>query len=253
MNLSLLKCHPFPVVAHFDKVVAVTFAFPEVDLIPMLAAGLTIDSYEGYGFVTAALVWTRQLRPEGFPAVLGKDFFLVGYRIFTCLRVESGRKLRGLQILRSETDKRSMVVLGNLMTQYHYRHVQVEIRQEASTTLVRTALPDGTASLELAFSAKSEITAPPAGSPFPDYRTARRFAGPMPYTFSPRGDGSFLVIEGRRADWKPRPIQVNHWKIGLFDEAGFRGKRPILANAFQINDVAYRWSKGRIVWPGGGK
>ena len=94
--MKYLKRHPFPVVARFDRVVAVSFAFPREILRPMVPAGLEIDSYDGLGFVTVALVWTRQLRPAGFPAFLGHDFFLAGYRIFTRLQDETGRRLRGL-------------------------------------------------------------------------------------------------------------------------------------------------------------
>ena len=107
-----LKRHPFPVVAHFDRVVAVSFAFPSAALRPLIPDGLEVDAYGDFGFVTAALVWTRDLRPAGFPKFLGQNFFLAGYRIFTRLRDESGRNLRGLRILRSETDKRRMVLLG---------------------------------------------------------------------------------------------------------------------------------------------
>jgi hypothetical protein len=94
--MNFLQSHPFPVLAHFDKVVAVSFAFPEQVLRPLVSPGLEMDTYDGLGFITVALVWTRRLRPAGFPEFLGKDFFLAGYRIFTRLRDESGRRLRGL-------------------------------------------------------------------------------------------------------------------------------------------------------------
>jgi hypothetical protein len=114
--LTALKRHPFPVVARFDRVVAVSFAFPEEALRAMVPRGLVIDSYEGFGFVTVALVWTRNLRPAGFPEMLGRDFFLAGTQIFTRLEDATGRRLRGLKIIRCETDKRTMVWAGNLIT-----------------------------------------------------------------------------------------------------------------------------------------
>src|SRR6267378_2943496 len=106
--LTHIKRHPFPVAAWFERVAAVSFAFPEAVLRPLVPSALEIDAYEGLGFVTVALVWTRRLRPAGFPAFLGQDFFLAGYRVFTRLRGESGRRLRGLNILRSETDQSRM-------------------------------------------------------------------------------------------------------------------------------------------------
>lgn len=240
-----LKRHPFPVEAWFDRVIAISFAFPEDVLRSLVPEPLEIDAYERQGFVTVALVWTRGLRPAGFPAFLGKDFFLAGYRIFTRLRDVRGRRLRGLKILRSETDKASMVVAGNLMTHYNYRRVKLE----TSDSRVRTWLPDGRETLEIAFDPATEPTAPPEGSPFPDLRTARQFAGPMPYTFDAEADGRFVVIEGKRTDWTPKPLRISHWKVGLFDEAPFRGATPVLANAFQVSNVPYRWECGRLITP----
>ncbi|HUR47673.1 MAG TPA: DUF2071 domain-containing protein [Candidatus Saccharimonadales bacterium] len=247
--LTRLRRHPFPVLAWFDRVVAVSFAFPENVLRPLVPEGLEIDTYEGLGFVTVAMVWTKQLRPAGFPAFLGQDFFLAGYRIFTRLRDESGRRLRGLKIIRSETDKRRMVWSGNLLTRYNYRHVKVAITESASETRVRTALRDGTPTIDLTFDARTESATIPAGSPFPDWHTARLFAGPMPFTFSPESDGTFVVIEGSRQNWVPRPVTVKNWCVGLFAEPALAGTAPILANAFAVEAIPYRWDRGRVVRP----
>lgn len=247
--MKFLKRHPFPVVARFERVVAVSFAFPEAVLRPMVPKGLEIDGYEGFGFVTVALVWTRSLRPAGFPAFLGQDFFLAGYRIFTRLRDESGRRLRGLKIIGSETDRQRMVRLGNLMTGYNYRRVNVRIDTEGTETRIRTEKADGTPTLDLRFDDCGGEIGLPEGSPFPDWRTARRFAGPMPFTFSPEADGSFVVIEGSRADWSPRPVLLKEWKVGIFDQEPLKDATPLAANAFAVDNIDYRWSRGRIVKP----
>lgn len=247
--MVFFKRHPFPVVAHFERVVAVSFAFPQEVLRPLLNPGLELDAFEELGFVTVAMVWTRRLRPAGFPAFLGQDFFLAGYRVFVRLRDETGRRLRGLKILRSETDKRSMVWLGNLMTRYRYRRVRVQVQRSGIETRVATALPDGTPTLDLTFREPEEGAALPAGSPFPDWHAARQFAGPMPFTFSPEADGRFVVVQGTRQSWQPRPVQVTNWQVGLFDETPLRGTTPRLANAFAVEDIPYRWERGRVVKP----
>jgi hypothetical protein len=250
MNLGWLRRHPFPVVAQFERVVAVSFGFPISALRPLVPNTLEIDSYEGLGFVTVALVWTSRLRPAGFPKFLGQDFFLAGYRVFTRLRDTSGRKLRGLRILRSETDKRRMVWVGNLLTRYCYRYINVVVRETDKETRVQTSFANGTPTLELAFEFRPESTALPQGSPFPDWHTARLFAGPMPFTLSPEHDGSIVVIEGSRQNWVPRPIAVRDWKVGLFEDPPLRESTPILANAFAVEAISYRWEKGRVVRSG---
>ena len=250
--MKFLKRHPFPVEATLERVVAVSFAFPEEALLPMISRGLEVDSYEGLGFVTIALVWTRDLRPAAFPRWLGQDFFLAGYRIFTRLHDESGRRLRGLKILRSETDKRRMVWLGNMMTGYNYSQVSVKIEAEGTQTRVRTSDADGVVTLDLTFDDCGGSIDLPAGSPFPDWRTARRFAGPMPFTFSPTEDG-MVVIEGQRATWTPRPVILKNWRASIFDEPPFHDFTPLAANAFAVDNIPYRWNAGRIIQPTTGR
>jgi Uncharacterized conserved protein (COG2071) len=250
MNITrLLQRHPFPVVANFERVVALSFAFPEVGLAPLVPRGLRLDSHEGFGFVTIALVWTKDLRPKGFPQVMGNDFFLAGYRIFTRLLTKEGRRLRGLKILRSETDKSRMVALGNLMTGYNYRQVKSTLEVDGSTARVMTHSLDGIRSLNLEIELNPGEISPPAGSPFADWKTARRFSGPMPFTFSPQNNGSFVVIEGSRNGWIPRPVLVKNWSARIFDEAPFSAYTPILANAFAVENISYEWQKGRIMYP----
>lgn len=247
--MASLQHHPFAVEAHFERVVAVSFGFPEEVLRPLVGGLLELDSHAGLGFVTVALVWTRRLRPAGFPAVLGQDFFLAGYRIFTRLRDESGRRLRGLKILRSETDRRRMTWSGNLLTQYNYHHVRVDVGTQGERTRVETRRSDGSLSLCLDFSAPDGEVPLPVGSPFPDWRAARRFAGPMPFTFSPLDDGRVVVVEGSRTTWVPRPLVVHSWQVGLFAAGPLAGATPVLANAFGVGALDYRWEKGRLVKP----
>jgi uncharacterized protein YqjF (DUF2071 family) len=248
--MNPFQSHPFPVVAWFDRVVAVSFAFPEETLRPLVPEGLEMDTYEGLGFVTVALVWTRHLRPAGLPQCFGRDFFLAGYRILTRLRDESGRRLRGLRILRSETDRRTMVWSGNFFTRYHYRHVAVRFREDGHISTVETTRADGTCSLRLRYDAHDPEPRLPASSPFPDWHTARLFAGPMPFTFSELPGGSFVVIRGIRAEWTPRPVTVHECEVALFQEPPLRGVQPVLANAFAVENIAYRWERGQIIRPG---
>jgi len=249
--MKWLKQHPFPVEAWFDRVLALSFAVPESIARGLIAPQLEVDAHEGYGFITVALVWTKDLRPAGFPKWLGRDFFLAGFRVFVRMRDEKGRRLRGLKILRSETDRAGMVVSGNLLTHYNYRLADVKLEECDGVIRVRTFSRDGTPSLDIEVDAASVPECPPVGSPFPDWRTARQFAGPMPFTFDDNGDGRFVVIEGKRSEWTPRPVTVKSWKVAMFDEEPFSGITPVLANAFMVEGVPYRWERGRLVTPGG--
>ena len=47
-----------------------------------------------FGFLAIAMVQTEALRPAFLPACFGRDFFLIGYRIFARYRTRAGRTLR---------------------------------------------------------------------------------------------------------------------------------------------------------------
>src|SRR6516225_7504179 len=118
--ISRLQRHPFGVEAFFRRSLVLTYAVPTSALAGLVGPGLELDTYDDWGFLAIAMVQTQDLRPRGFPRWLGRDFFLSGYRIFTRLIRPGQSTLRGLRILRSDTDRRMMASLGNLFTHYNY-------------------------------------------------------------------------------------------------------------------------------------
>jgi len=242
----LLKRHPFPVQAFFRHSLVLTYAFPRHILEPLLSPGLVLDTYEDFGFLAIALVQTEDLRPVGAPRILGRDFFLSGYRIFSRFTTHEGRNLRGLQILRSDTDSALMAISGNALTHYHYRRAQVTLRHTPSTLAVTIQTPNAEADLEVhaKLHANSGL---PSDSPFPDLATARHFAGPLPFTFDyERQTHSMIVVKGIRKKWNPQPVEVEVRKNTFLAAEPFCSVAPRLANAFYISEIPYRWEKGRV-------
>lgn len=248
--LEFLKRHPFPVQAFFDYSLVLTYAFPPAVLQPLLPPGLTLDTYRDssgdYAFLAIALVQTRALRPAGFPRILGRDFFLSGYRIFTRYASRSGRTLRGLRILRSDTDSRWMAFAGNRLTHYNYAHCRVESERDGGALELAVTTAGGEADLALRADLASPSALPP-GSPFPDWQTARKFAGPLPFTFDyEAGSHSLVIIEGVRERWTPRPVGVRVDTATFFARPSFAGTAPLLASAFFIESIPYRWRRGIV-------
>jgi hypothetical protein len=243
--LYLLKQHPFRVTAHFDFSLVATFAYPRELLVPLLPPGLWLDEYEGWGFVAIALVQVRKLHPSVLPAFLGQDFFLSGYRIFTRFRNAKDRTLRGLYILRSDADKQVMVTLGSLMTHYRYDKARVTVQETPGCLTVSIGTPNAVADLDLSADFNQPVERPPAGSPFPDWRQARRFAGPLPFTFSYEPQThSMILVEGRRTAWTPQPVALIVEQATFFGAAPFNQVQPVLANAFIVRNIPYSWEKG---------
>lgn len=239
MIRTRLRRHPIPIRSHFELALVLTYALPASVLEPLLLPGLTLDRSGGVGFVAVALVQTRNLRPAFLPAKLGLDFFLAGYRIFTRYRI-GDRQLRGLQILRSQTDSWIMTFFGNVLTHYNYRRSPVAVVRTRDTLSIE--LDDLAVVADLGTAA-----ALPLGSPFPDWKSARRFAGPLPFTFDHEPETNSIVrIEGVRREWKPRPVSVEVKRIGFFDQPAFESSGPVLASAFYFEDIPYLWRRGIV-------
>lgn len=245
--LEGLRRHPFPVEAHFAWSLVLTYALPASVLRPLIGPGLELDTFGDDGFLAIALVQTEQLRPRGLPSFLGRDFFLSGYRIFTRFTRPGKQSLRGLRILRSDTDRASMVGLGNLFTHYGYRHARVEIEKSPTRLKIDVATPDHEADLHVVADLSSRPAPLPEGSPFATLKEARTFAGPLPYTFSyDERSQRMVVVRGLRKAWDPQPVRVEVTNASYLERQPFASAAPRLANAFYLEHVPYSWKAGTL-------
>jgi hypothetical protein len=240
---SFLKNHPFAVEAFFKSSHVFTFAVPKEHAQHLIPECLELDTFQDkWAFIAVAMVQTQSLRPKGFPAMLGNDFFLIGYRVFVRFTNQAGKRLRGLYILKSETDKKKMEFFGNFFTHYNYgttdveKHVKngiVDISSQKSDFRVRMKETGG------------DHVSLPESSPFADWKEARRFAGPLPFTFTYNASNKeVLVIEGVRENWDPVPVEVTDHHFSFLNKLQLTG--AVLANAFMIKNIPYYWKKGKI-------
>ncbi len=237
-----LKNHPFAVEAYFEKSMVLTYSFPKEQLEPLIPKCLELDSFQDkYAFIAVALVQTKSLRPKGFPDFMGNDFALIGYRIFVRYTDSRGKRLRGLYILKSETDKKKMEFFGNIFTHYNYGTTDILIQ----TNELETEIHSQKSKIEIKLKQLGLQSKLPENSPFADWKEARRFAGPMPFTFTyDESKKEVLIIEGVRNNWKPEPMEVTSESVGFFEERNLNN--GILSNAFIVEKIPYYWKKGKI-------
>jgi uncharacterized protein YqjF (DUF2071 family) len=243
--LSFLKNHPFAVEAYFESSLVLTFAVPKEELQKLIPECLELDTFQDkWAFVAVAMVQTIELRPKGFPTFMGNDFFLIGYRIFVRYTNTAGKRLRGLYIIKSETNKRKMEFLGNIFTHYNYTTTDISETKNVKTAEIKSTKSN----FNIVIENKEEDIALPKNSPFADWKEARRFAGPLPFTFTYNAvKKEVLIIEGVRQDWLPKPVNVLNYNISFIESLNL--SEAILANAFIIKDIPYYWKKGKIeVW-----
>lgn len=240
--MKYLKNHPFAVETYFKHSIVLSYAIDKKELEGLIPECLELDTYnDKWAFVALAMVQTKNLRPKGFPKVFGNDFFLIGFRIFVRYIDKRGRNLRGLYILKSETNKDKMTFFGNLFTHYNYTTTDIEYEQDNQS--IRILSEKSTLDVQIKMS-DQDVLLPPK-SPFETWKQARRFAGPLPFTFTyNETTKEVLIIEGVRQNWKPQPIEVVHANVGFIESMNFNNIQ--LANAFIVTDIPYFWKKGKI-------
>lgn len=240
--MKFLKNHPFAVEAYFDSSIVLTFAVSKEQVEKLIPKCLELDTFQGkWAFIAVAMVKTKNLRPKGFPKFMGNDFFLIGYRIFVRYTNNTGKRLRGLYILKSETDKKKMEFLGNIFTHYNYTTTDISEKIEENLKSISSKKSNFDLLIE---QTENEVNIPD-GSPFTDWKDARKFAGPLPHTFTyDKENKSVLIIEGVRQNWKPEPIKVKSYHFEFLKL--LKLNNAILANAFEIKNIPYHWKKGKI-------
>ncbi|MDQ0636442.1 hypothetical protein QF042_000007 [Pedobacter sp. W3I1] len=240
--LSFLKNHPFAVDAFFENSLVLTFAVPKAELEPLIPECLTLDTFKDkWAFIAIAMVQTKNLRPKGFPEFMGNDFFLIGYRVFVRYTNKAGKNLRGLYILKSETNKKKMEFMGNIFTHYNYTTTDISLIDRENTKEITSI----NSNFEIVID-KTEHEVPlPENSPFADWKEARKFAGPLPFTFTyNKKNKEVLIIEGVRQNWQPASIKIVKYNFGFLNSLNLEDS--ILANAFDIQNIPYYWKRGKI-------
>jgi hypothetical protein len=133
-----------------------------------------------------------------------------------------------------------MELLGNIFTHYAYTTTDISETMDGN----KINISSRQSGLNINIETNNESAALPVGSPFIDWKEARKYAGPLPHTFTYDKDKKeVLIIEGVRHNWKPDPVSVIDYQIPFLTSLNL--KSTVLANAFIIRNVPYHWKKGR--------
>jgi hypothetical protein len=137
-----------------------------------------------------------------------------------------------------------MAFAGNLLTHYKYRLSKVSLQQDATTLECRIETRGHRADLDVAAHLDAPAALPPA-TPFENEHQARRFAGPLPYTFDHEPQtNSIIAIKATRQHWHPHLVDVAVRKLSFFNFPPFLGAAPQLASAFYVRNIDYQWNPG---------
>jgi hypothetical protein len=132
--------------------------------------------------------------------------------------------------------------MGNVFTRYNYSLTDVSIEKTGTTDY---HIRSSSSNLNIQVAKGNDLTALPEFSPFQDWKTAKKFAGPLPFSFTwDQNKKQMLTIEGKRENWTPQPLAVHAANIGFLNNLKLKSMQ--LANAFIVEDVPYYWKKGVV-------
>ena len=134
-----------------------------------------------------------------------------------------------------------MAFFGNIFTHYNYTTTDIKNIKNRETHIIKSSK----SKLDIVINNSNSGIELPKGSPFSNWEEARRFAGPLPFTFTYNKKAKeMLIIEGVRQNWKPKPIKVESYDIAFLNSLNLNDYT--LANAFIIKNIPYYWKKGKI-------
>ena len=135
-----------------------------------------------------------------------------------------------------------MSFFGNIFT--HYNYTTIDVKQTAQNGIAN--IRSNKSNFNVTFENSSSVDIPlPDGSPFTDWKEARKFAGPLPFTFTYNTTKKeVLIIEGVRENWRPEPVKIVDFSFEFIDS--LKLDEIIFANAFHIKNIPYCWKKGKI-------
>ena len=131
--------------------------------------------------------------------------------------------------------------MGNIFTHYNYTTTDINKIDRNNEKEITSVISKFKVIID---KAEGEISLP-QNSPFSDWKEARRFAGPLPFTFTyNKKNKEVLVIEGVRENWTPTPVKIKDYDFSFLSSLNLQNS--CLANAFIIKNIPYYWKKGKI-------
>ncbi len=228
----------FGVKAHFDLFLVLIYAVDKEKAEALLPAPFVHETYNDKALMAVAFVAANKFRPAFLPSWMGMSFNLAGFRHMAKYQSQSGKILRGLKIIRSVTNKKMMVSGGSELTQYKFQYDPLKIGLKNNIISVKGRRIDivvrektGHADVQL-----------PVGSVFGSWTQARKFGGPLLYTFEVDGN-NVSITEGSRKYWQPVPAEVMNDETDFFDHSPYNDLKPLLSAAYVVKDIPYSWKR----------
>jgi len=237
----IVQKNPLTVVGTITRCLLFTYRTPAADATRLLPRPLEAVTRDGYAFWNIVVSRLRAMRPPGFPALVGVDYWHVAYRLYVRLPLPGGRAIEGLYFTRSDCDNRLMTLAGNLLTGFNFHTTPIRLDARDGGLDLDIASPDAPARARVLPRRTPELA---PGSPFASLDEAAVFLKYKPFgiAIDKKGDANVVRITRREDAWRARLIQVEfaHWTY--FDD---KAVQPEIC--YEVAPIVYRWNRGEVL------
>jgi len=237
----MLQKNPLTVVGTIAHCLLFTYRTPAAKaarLLPRPLEAVTRDDYAFWNIVVSRL---HAMRPPGFPALVGVDYWHVAYRLYVRLPLPDDRIIEGLYFTRSDCDNPLMTLAGNLLTDFNFHTAPIRLDPRDEGLDLEIASPDAPARARVLPGRAPELA---PDSPFTSLDDAAAFLKYKPFGISidDKGDANVVRIVRREDAWRGRLIQVEsaHW--AYFDD---KVVQPEIC--YEVAPIVYRWNRGEVL------
>ena len=170
----------------------------------------------GYGIAGICLIRLKQIRPRGFPALLGISSENAAHRI-AIEWDENGQLREGVYIPRRDSSSRLNVLAGGRVFAGVHHHAHFTVNETATHFSVALESDDHLTHVRVDTTLANDL---PPDSAFKDLDRASRFfqAGSLGYSPSAH-TGRLDALELQSLNWKVEPLIVERIESSFFDDA----------------------------------
>ena len=193
----------------------------------------------GYGIAGVCLIRLRQIRPRGFPVLLGVGSENAAHRIAVEWTDEAGAVREGVFISRRDSSSRLNHLLGGRLFPGVHHHARFDVHEANGQLSVAFTSDDG--STRVCVEGRAVETLPP-GSVFRSVQQASEFFRGGSIGFSPRWGEGLDGLELRTQDWVVAPLEVSTVESSFFDDRSlFPAGSATFDNALLMRDIIHEW------------
>jgi Uncharacterized conserved protein (COG2071) len=239
----LWQKNPLTVVGNLDRCWLFTYRMPIKQARPLLPPPLELVTYGEYAFWNIVVCHISAMRPKHFPTGIGVHYWHIAYRLYAHLPLANGETIEGLYFLRSDCNQQFMTFAGNLLTDFHFHHAALQLKQIQDMLEIQLNSPDAPASVRLLPNVIPQLE---PHSAFAGLDEAAAFLKYKPYGLSLNTTGRANVVHITRNEqaWHSRLIQVEYANWAFL--SNYDAQPEI---CYEVEPISYQWDRGRIYAP----